>query len=90
MRDFTGSLLFGYDGRPHYKERKMCNFVTDTISCTQMLLGDCYSEADIARHGFYDLQDEFFARDYSAWDTNKCPAVKYKAIFCLANSAISM
>ena len=78
MRDFMSSLLFArYDGRPNYKERKLCNFVTGTINCSHMLLGDCYTESDIARIGFYDLHDETFARDYPGWDTEKCPAVKY-------------
>ena len=72
------SLIFvGYDGRPNYKERKLCNFVTGTINCNHMLLGHCYTESDIARISFYDLHDEAFARDYPAWDTEKCPAVKY-------------
>jgi len=77
MREFMSSLLFvGYDGRPNYKERKLCNFVTGTINCNHMLLGHCYTESDIARISFYDLHDEAFARDYPAWDTEKCPAVK--------------
>ena len=52
------SLLFArYDGRPNYKERKLCNFVTGTINCSHMLLGHCYTESDIARIGFYDLHE---------------------------------
>jgi len=76
MREFMSSLFTPYDGRPNFKERKLCNFVTGTINCSQMLLGHCYNERDIARIGFYDLHDEMFARDYPAWDSQKCPAVK--------------
>ena len=78
MREFMSSLFTPYDGRPNFKERKLCNFVTGTINCSQMLLGHCYNERDIARIGFYDLHDEMFARDYPAWDSQKCPAVKYE------------
>jgi len=77
MKDFMSALLFSrYDGRPNFKERKLCNFVTDSMSCVKLLQGQCFSEEDIARKGFYYMMDESFARDYSGWDTDKCPAVK--------------
>ena len=86
MREFMSSLFTPYDGRPNFKERKLCNFVTGTINCSHMLLGHCYNERDIARIGFYDLHDEMFARDYPAWDSQKCPAVKYENSLVIKSS----
>merc|ERR1719318_927401 len=72
------AVNIGYDGRPDYGARKMCNlWTTLMVECPKKLIGGCFSEEDIVKMSYFDaIDDKFLDETEDDWNSEKCPAVK--------------
>jgi len=77
--EYTTAIAAGDDGRPDWRARKSCNYITASIEeCTNQLVGDCATEEEVI-----DMKDgqmkgllEQLSATIQEWDSEKCPAIK--------------
>jgi len=78
-KDYRKAVDAGDDGRPDWKARKTCNYVTAAIEDCSAFLYDCYSVDEVEtlkNEQFKNILNSLERIGITDWDSNKCPSVK--------------
>jgi len=79
-RTYTAAIAAGDDGREHWRARKSCNYMTDSIeNCGQKLVeGGCMSEEAVNKMKDDQLKKILTNLQVTVadWDSDKCPPIK--------------
>merc|ERR1711864_69999 len=69
----------GEDGKPDFRARKSCNYLTDAVEdCGNKLIGDCNTEEQVNKMKDNQIRSVLLNLQSSvqAWDSSKCPTVQ--------------
>merc|ERR1711892_322815 len=76
---YKTAIKSGDDGKPDWKARKSCNYMTAAIDpCTSLLLGECNSNQEVDKMNEQQLKGilEKLESTVEEWDSDKCPPVR--------------
>merc|ERR1711892_495991 len=76
---YKKAIKSGDDGKPDWKARKSCNYMTAAIyPCTSLLLGECNSQQEVDKMNEQQLKGilKKLESTVEEWDSDKCPPVK--------------
>merc|ERR1711892_1443394 len=75
---YKKAIKSGDDGKPDWKARKSCNYMTTAIyPCTSLLLGGCNTKQEVDKMNEHQLKGilEKLESTVEEWDSDKCPPV---------------
>jgi len=80
--NYSEAVTQGDDGtKPDFMARKACNYLTESIECTNMMAGDCHTKEEVEEDKDMQLKTALKQiKDYvDTWDSEKCPVSRSAA-----------